>query len=123
MAGDTPDSPQPPHGGRRLRRSPWRTSCRTQARNEKRSLRWIDVERIAQSLNKNYPREKPEPLSAAALAALIARLPGFTDTPYPPNGLYIDLIREAWLDIQHPTINESEDEGGTANTPSDVLIK
>jgi FeS assembly protein IscX len=120
MAGDIPDNPHS-NGGRRLRRSPWRTSCRTQARNEKRILRWVDIERIAQALNKNYPTENPEPLSIAALTALIARLPNFTDAPYPPNGLYVDLIREAWLDIIHPSATENTDQSTTK--PPTIITK
>lgn len=81
-----------------LRRSPWRTSSRTQARLERRPLRWIDIDKIGQELHRENPEISPHPLNDHDLKNLITKLKNFSDSPYPPNALYLDLIREAWDD-------------------------
>lgn len=90
MAAKPPNAP--------LRRSPWRTSCRTQARLNKRALRWIDMDKIGQELAREYFDIKPDTFSDAELQSRITSLKSFNDSPYPPNALYLDLIREAWDD-------------------------
>ncbi|MGE3770323.1 MAG: Fe-S cluster assembly protein IscX [Bdellovibrionales bacterium] len=101
MAGKPPPSPPDAVVGRRLRRSPWRTSSRTQARFERRSVKWVDVERIGQLLFKYHPDIDPELSTNDELQKLIISLPPFNDSPHPPNGLYVDLIRDSWLDSRN----------------------
>lgn len=97
MAAKPPNAP--------LRRSPWRTSCRTQARVNRRALRWIDIDKIGQELFREFPDLKPDTIADADLQARIISLKNFNDSPYPPNAMYLDLIREAWDDAHAGAAN------------------
>lgn len=47
----------------------------------------------------------PENMAMSELVKLITSLRFFGDTIHPPNGLYVDLIREAWLDAVSTSID------------------
>lgn len=64
----------------------------------KRTLRWIDIDRLGQELAREYSDIAPDTLTDADLKTRITSLKSFTDSPYPPNAMYLDLIREAWDD-------------------------
>lgn len=96
MTGKPPNAP--------LRRSPWRTSCRTQARINKRELRWLDTDRIGQELAREHPETIPDLLGDADLQKMVTALKNFNDSPFPPNAMYLDLIRTAWEAALQPEI-------------------
>lgn len=64
----------------------------------KRAFRWIDIDKIGLELAATHPDMSPDQPSTAALQDLIVSLKFFNDSPFPPNALYLDLIRDAWED-------------------------
>lgn len=64
----------------------------------RRALRWIDIDKIGQDLHREFPELLPDQVSATDLQAKITGLKHFNDSPYPPNAMYLDLIRDAWDD-------------------------
>lgn len=70
----------------------------------KRAMRWIDTDKIGQELATEHPDLFPDLLGDKELIAHIVALKFFNDSPFPPNAMYLDMIRTAWERVLQPEI-------------------
>ncbi|MGE3770327.1 MAG: Fe-S cluster assembly protein IscX [Bdellovibrionales bacterium] len=63
-----------------------------------KNLQWVDIDTISQTLHSTYPLLDPETIKARDLLTLVTNLRFFGDTQQPPNSLYVDMIREGWME-------------------------
>ena len=63
-------------------------------------MRWLDIEEIAEALEKNYPKEDIVNLRFTSLHKWIISLEEFSDSPDKSNEKILEAIQVAWIEFR-----------------------
>ena len=63
------------------------------------TFHWLDVARIAEELEEQYPEADPIAVTFPKLRDMVRTLPGFAEQPgHPVNEKILEAIQQAWID-------------------------